>query len=156
MPKKKRDYKRLNNKPKSYIKRGRKNKKFNATSDFSYSSHWAKLAKAEPNNAELTLFGLMVWLNLPYQFVGNAGLIIKGYTEKGYTERNPDFVHVGGKRKLIELFGGRWHEVTEVPSRLAFFKEYGGYETLIIWDKELRIKNRKQLVKKLLEFEHGI
>lgn len=154
MAKNRRDYKRLNNQPK-YIKRGR-NKKRKATTDFSYSSHWAKLAKQDPNNQELQLLGLIVWLNLPYQYVGNAGLIIKGYTETGYTERNPDYVHVGGKRKLIELFGERWHEITEEPSRLAFFKEYGGYETLVIWGKELGIKNRKKLVRKLLEFEHGI
>jgi len=68
----------------------------------------------------------------------------------------PDFVHVDQK-KIIELFGGWWHgeERTGVPNeqhgqeRVDLFAKFG-YQTLIIWEYELR--GRRLLEKKLQNF----
>ena len=105
---------------------------------------WKKLAKTPPNNAELQLLGLITWLGLPYKFVGNAGLIIHG--------KCPDYVHTGGKKKLIELFGERWHPEADELKTVEFYVR-AGYSTLIIWLKELSIKRRAELTAKLKEFD---
>ena len=83
-------------------------------------------------------------MGLPYKFVGNAGLIIHG--------KCPDFVHTGGKRKLIELFGERWHPEADELKTVEFYIR-AGYSTLIIWLKELGIKRRAELTAKLKEFD---
>lgn len=141
---KNRDYRRLNSKPK-YVKKVKSNKTFN------YASHWKKLSKEDPNNQELQVLGLLLWLGLDYKFVGNAVLIVPGYIEKGFkVERCPDFVRNDSK-KIIELFGERWHEPEEEKERISFFKQTG-YDTLIIWGKELNRKNRNRLVRKILDF----
>jgi len=83
-------------------------------------------------------------MGLPYRFVGNAGLILNG--------KCPDFVHTGSKKKLIELFGERWHPAQDELSKVEFYARMG-YDTLVIWSKELTIKKRNALYKKLKEFE---
>jgi G:T-mismatch repair DNA endonuclease (very short patch repair protein) len=104
---------------------------------------WKKLAATDPNNLELTLLGLITWLGLPYKYTGNAGLIIHG--------KCPDFAHES-RPKLIELFGERWHSPEEEQSRIEFFAR-AGYQVLIIWGKEMGVKNRKKLCQRLKEFE---
>ena len=108
------------------------------------AAFWARLASTGPNNAELQLLGLITWLDLPYKFVGNAGLIIHG--------KCPDFVHTGGKKKLIELFGERWHPEADELKTVEFYVR-AGYSTLIIWLKELNVKRRAELTAKLKEFD---
>ena len=63
---------------------------------------------------------------------------------------NPDFVNINGQMKIIELFGIHWHEPSEEKERMELFKNHG-YQTLIIWDFEL--KNLKHLKRKILYFE---
>ena len=110
------------------------------------SKFWRNLARTEPNNQELQLLGLITWMGLPYRYVGNAGFIING--------KSPDFIHTQGDKKIIELFGERWHKKKEEKTRTEFFQK-SGYETLIIWSKELSNKNRKLLCDKILLFENG-
>ena len=38
--------------------------------------------------------------------------------------------------------------------RILHFKKCG-YDTLVIWDKELKKKNRKSLIKKIIDFYHN-
>ena len=140
-------YSRLNKKPRS-IKRASNKKN---TFKFNYEKHWQKLAKEEPNNQEMQLLGILVWLDMPYKYVGNAGLILKGFAKRGYTERCPDFVSLDGT-KIIELFGEPFHVQAEEAERTIFFKTRG-YDTLIIWSKELNRKNRANLYAKLLRFD---
>ena len=142
-----RDYKRLNKKPK-LVRKSNQPKRF---INFNYAKHWEKLSKEEPNNQECQILGILTWLKLPYHYVGNAGLIVPGYIERGYTERCPDFVRSDGK-KIIELFGERWHEIKDEPEKIAFFKQ-ANYDTLVIWSKELSRKNRKKLYAKILQFD---
>ena len=105
---------------------------------------WQRLANTDPNNAECQVLGLLTYLKLPYKFVGNAQFIIQG--------KCPDFIHTEGKKKIIELFGERWHKPEEEATRIEFFAR-AGYQVLIVWQKELLIKNRKNLKIRLAEFE---
>jgi len=109
------------------------------------AAFWAKLARTEPNNAEMTLFGIMTYLELPYKYTGNGSFIFMGMA--------PDFVHKT-KRKIIELYGERWHAPEEEQQRIDLFAR-SDYQTLIVWSKELRPRprERKLLYKKLRDFE---
>ena len=120
------------NKPK------RQTRKINKSSAF-----WQKLARTEPNNAEMTLYGIMCYLNLPYRYTGSGQFILMGCA--------PDFVHLE-KRKVIEMYGERWHDPSEEEERIKLFS-MSDYQTLIVWSKELTPPNRKNLYKRLLEFE---
>jgi len=105
---------------------------------------WARLARQEPNNVEMQLLGVMTYIQLPYRYTGNAQFILNG--------KAPDFVHSEGKLKIIELFGERWHRPEEEAERVEEFAR-SGYQVLVIWQREMRIKNRKNLYRKLKEFE---
>lgn len=102
-----------------------------------------------PNKAELKLIQLFKEENLPYKYVGDFKLMING--------RNPDFVNIEGQKKLIELFGKFWHterlsNITpkkHVKDRKSHFKKLG-YDTLIIWDYELKDPNK--VIKKIKAF----
>lgn len=89
------------------------------------------------------MFGLLTYLELPYRYTGNAQFILNG--------KAPDFVHTS-KRKIIELFGERWHEPEEEESRTTEFAT-SGYQVLVVWFKELKVKNRKKLSDKIILFE---
>jgi len=108
---------------------------------------------ASPNKDEIKLNNIIQGLNLPYKFVGNGEIWITGL--------NPDFINVNGQKKIIELFGEPWHGKRcfhfEKPSfsrteqgRKHIFSQYG-YDTLIIWCRELR--EPKILKHKILDFD---
>jgi hypothetical protein len=61
----------------------------------------------------------------------------------------PDFMNINGQKKLIELFGDYWHRNDDPQNRINHFKQYG-FDTLIIWEHEL--KNENILISKLKEF----
>jgi len=83
-----------------------------------------------PNKSELQLLSILnnLYPN-EWKFVGNGSFVING--------KCPDFINCNGKKLIIELFGERWHDKDEEEPRKEIFKQYG-YETLIIWAKELR------------------
>ena len=58
------------------------------------AAFWDRLSRQEPNNAEMTLFGIMCYLDLPYRYTGNGQFILMGCA--------PDFVHLEG-RKIVEM-----------------------------------------------------
>ena len=89
------------------------------------------------------MFGLLTYQEFPYRYTGNAQFILNG--------KAPDFVHYK-KRKIIELFGERWHKPEEEDRRTTEFAT-SGYQVLVIWQKELKVKNRKKLVEKIRFFE---
>lgn len=82
------------------------------------------------NKQEKYVESFLNYLGYEYRFVGDGKLIIGG--------KCPDFC-LGFK--LIEFFGSRWHEVWEEDYRTRHFKGYG-YETLIVWDYELKDMNK--------------
>ena len=106
-----------------------------------------------PNKDEIQMDNIMKKLSLPYKYVGNGEVWIAGL--------NPDFININGQKKIVELFGEPWHGRncfhSEKPSfsrteegRKKVFGEYG-YDTLIVWCRELR--QPEMLKQKLLNFE---
>jgi len=83
-----------------------------------------------------------------YKYVGDFSLTIGG--------KNPDFVNVNSQKKIIEFFGDYWHDKNsflqaETPQeRIALFKQYG-WDTLIIWEREL-YDDVEKLKKRILKF----
>jgi len=61
----------------------------------------------------------------------------------------PDFINVNGEGKIIELYGDYWHskkmtgrpKKQEEKNKINYFKKKG-YSTLIIWEHELKNKNK--------------
>jgi hypothetical protein len=107
-----------------------------------------KLRKAwhiSPNKAESKLLDLLNEL-FPghYKYTGDFSFIING--------KNPDFVNINGQKKLIELFGDYWHKGEDPQDRINIFKPYG-WNTLIVWEKELN--DLPTLVETLINFHEG-
>lgn len=102
-------------------------------------------ARAKPKNkfetsVENILNGLC---SGEYPFVGDGKFFIG--------TKNPDFVNISQK-KIIEAYGEYWHKPEEEQQRIDLFAKEG-YQTLIIWDYEL--KNMDKLKEKILEFHVG-
>lgn len=80
-----------------------------------------------------------------FKFVGDGKLIIDRF--------NPDFCRCDGGKQLIELFGDYWHNLDTWKKRdkrkLKIYKNLG-YETLIVWEHEL--KNLELLQHKILKY----
>lgn len=72
----------------------------------------------------------------------------------------PDFVNMNGKKKLIELYSDYWHDSKQFPGRqspqerIDYFKQFGNWDTLIVWEHEL--KNEAVLKQKLQTFVREI
>ncbi len=107
-----------------------------------YISKQIKARHTFPNKIEMFLQEYLDKL-FPneYKYVGSGEIII--------SNRNPDFININGKKKIIELFGDYWHKEGEVQERINIFKKEG-WETLIIWEHEL--KNLDKLKEKLVDF----
>lgn len=97
-----------------------------------------------PNKIELKLNKILSQ-NFPkeYKYVGDFQVWIGG--------KNPDFMNINGQKKLIEFYGTYWHKDENPKDRINHFKKYG-FDTLVIWDKEL--KNTPILEQKLELFHN--
>ena len=100
----------------------------------------------KPNKKESIVIELLKNNNINYEYVGNGKFIIG--------TKNPDFINIKDK-KIIEVFGDYWHtkkvrcyEETE-EGRIKYFNNYG-YKTLIIWENELKDKNK--VLEKIIKF----
>ena len=113
-------------------------KNFNKSAAF-----WGRLARQEPNNGEMVLFGIMYYLELPYRYTGNGQYILMGHA--------PDFVH-RTKRQIVEFYGERGHAPEEEQQRIDLFAR-ADYRVLVVWQRETSPRNRKNLYKKLKDFE---
>ncbi len=99
-----------------------------------------------PNKPETMVMNLLneLYPN-EWKYTGNGDVIIGG--------QNPDFFNTNGKKRIVEIFGDYWHTVraraykdTEQGKR-ELYKSYG-YDTLIIWEKELKdIEKVKEKIK---------
>jgi hypothetical protein len=98
----------------------------------------------KPNNVEMELQKILNKLfPKEYKYVGDFQFWIDG--------KNPDFINIDSKNKLIELFGDYWHKGENPKNRINHFKK-SGYDTLVIWEKEL--KDFNSLNKKLIAFHN--
>jgi len=100
-----------------------------------------KASLKKPNKEEIQLIELLQEYNLPFKYVGNGEFILGG--------KCPDFINVNGRKQVIEFFGNHWHDVFDIARRKEHFRQYG-FDTLIIWEEEL--KDQEKLVKKLKKF----
>ena len=58
-------------------------------------------------------------------------------------------MNINGRKSLIELYGDYWHKNDNPQDRIDHFKQFG-FDTLVIWEKEL--KDQEMLVNKLQNF----
>lgn len=96
----------------------------------------------KPNKPETILLNLLNAL-FPeeWKYTGDLSMVING--------KCPDFVNCNGQKKIIEMFGDYWHKGEKESDRAACFSSYG-YETLVIWEKEL--KNIDKVKNKIIDF----
>lgn len=98
--------------------------------DPDYVQSQMKSRGAAPNKIELRFEKFLNFLYPnEWKYVGDGQLIING--------RCPDFVNINGKKQIIELYGDYWHRGQDPQDRIKIFKPFG-YETLVIWEKELK------------------
>jgi len=101
--------------------------------------------RKQMNKKESLLNKILHTITKDYKFVGNSKVVIENF--------NPDFINTNGQKKIIEMYGNYWHNLPSYKKRdkrrLKSYKKYG-YDTLIVWEKELQ--NKKELKKKLLNF----
>ena len=107
--------------------------KLNQSLEFQKKRH--KGIKTSPNKPEKFLNSIIS--KYGFEYCGD-GTFLVGL-------KNPDFVNKKTK-KVIEMFGDYWHKENEVEPRKKYFKEYG-YETLIIWEHELKEPELKNKIK---------
>jgi very-short-patch-repair endonuclease len=80
-----------------------------------------------------------------FRFVGDGNLIIGG--------KNPDFVHINDRHKLVEIWGEFFHKGQNPHDRIDFFKARG-FQCLVIWAGEL--KDRVRVLDRVLDFTKGV
>lgn len=86
-------------------------------------------SREHPNKSENKLLKLLEQMYPgQWRYTGDYSFWING--------KNPDFTHLFQK-KLIELFGDYWHKGEDPKDRKAIFARCG-YETLVIWESELK------------------
>lgn len=86
--------------------------------------------KLKPNKPESFILNLLNELYPgEWKYTGDFSFMING--------KNPDFTNCNGQKKLIEIFGDYWHRNENPEDRKKIFKEFG-YETLVLWETELR------------------
>lgn len=89
-----------------------------------------------PNKPETIVLNLLnTYYPNEWKYTGDGSFIIDGL--------NPDFVNIDGRKQIIEVFGDYWHrerarnyKETEQGRTEAYAKH--GYQTLIIWESELK------------------
>jgi len=104
-----------------------------------------KSCAIKPNKREMELQALFELTGFPYTYVGDGRLILGG--------KCPDYVNFRGRNKLIELYGDYWHRGEDPNERIEYFSEFG-FDTLVIWESELKDKNL--LLSRLERFEEEI
>jgi hypothetical protein len=89
-----------------------------------------------PTSYERKIIGLCKDKNLPFKYVGNGKLWIE--------RMNPDFIETNGRKMLIETYCIFWHSKDYEKKRGKLFSKYG-FKTLFLNDKDLTVKNWKEI-----------
>lgn len=88
-----------------------------------------------------------------YEYTGNGRAVFGGLC--------PDFLNINGQKKIVEIFGNYWHSEKisgktrerEESDRKQIFSEFG-YETLIIWERELENDLLNDTIDKFIKFHN--
>jgi len=101
-----------------------------------------KTCAKKPNKAENFILNLLneLYPN-EWKYTGDFSVVING--------KNPDFINVNGQKKIIEFFGDYWHQGEDPKDRAKVFAPFG-YETLVVWESEL--KNMDSVVSRIKKF----
>jgi G:T-mismatch repair DNA endonuclease (very short patch repair protein) len=101
-----------------------------------------KAKGVSPNKTELRFEKLLNDLYPgEWKYVGDGQVILGG--------KCPDFININGQKKIIELYGDYWHKGDNPEDRAKVFEPFG-YQTLVVWEKELRDMNK--LKETIMEF----
>jgi hypothetical protein len=102
--------------------------------------------RRKPNKPESIILQLLnnLYPN-QWKYTGDFSLIIDG--------KNPDFANCNGQKKIIELFGDYWHRGENPQDRMDIFSPFG-YQTLVIWEREL--KDIPKVVEKIKIFHEDL
>lgn len=101
--------------------------------------------KIRPNKPETIVLNILTDLYpSEWKYTGDFSFMING--------KNPDFTNINGQKKLIELFGDYWHKGENPQDRIDTFKPFG-YDTLVIWESELKDINKVK--NKIMKFNKG-
>jgi hypothetical protein len=101
--------------------------------------------KQVPNYRELQLLSYLNEAKSGWEFIGNGKLHGEKFKVGG---KCPDFI-LEGTKLLCEHYGAGYHTEDQVQPRIEFFKQLG-YATLIIWQKELKYKEK--VIQRIKEF----
>lgn len=103
-----------------------------------------KAVSRVPNKPETFLTNLLDDL-FPgeWKYVGDGQMVIAG--------KCPDFVNINGQKKIIELFGDYWHRGDDPEDRKRIFSPFG-FDTLVIWEHELKKDSLVETTSKIVAF----
>jgi hypothetical protein len=100
--------------------------------------------QAKPNKVENKILDLLnKYFPNEWEYVGNGKLVID--------RKCPDFVRNHGNNQLIELFGDYWHRGENPQDRIDLFKK-NGYDTLVIWQSDIKKLHEDGIVCRIQEF----
>jgi hypothetical protein len=110
--------------------------------DFEYVKRVIKSRNLKPNKAEQILDDILQ-KHFPNQwkYVGDFSFPVDG--------KYPDFIHINGKKLIIELFGDYFHKGDDGSEKINHYA-FHGYRTLIIMASELRYSDK--IVTKVNQF----
>lgn len=82
-----------------------------------------------------------------FKYVGKRSFCVERF--------NPDFIRMDSKKQIIECFGTYWHRDSQERDKLRIntYRQYG-YETLVIWEHEL--KDKSKLIDKIVNFSGSL
>jgi len=106
--------------------------------------NWLRGTSRRPTTPERRLIEIIEKHKYPLTYVGNGKFNVENMC--------PDFVHLCEK-KVVEVFGNYWHDISEAEERVENFRKYG-YQCLIIWENEI-YDNEEKVIKNLEAFLGG-
>ena len=110
--------------------------------DIEWQEKQKESSNFKPNKLEQYMGDIIDEYNLPFTYIGDYKKRIGGL--------NPDFIHNGGKKIVLEVLGNYWHtedEFTKRKKRLA--KE--GYFCIGIWGSELKSNSKEEIRDKIID-----
>ncbi len=110
----------------------------------SYWEHYLQGMNLKPNKSEQHLLRFLEQY-FPGEFGYNGDCRLKVRIDRLI----PDFVHLKGKCKVIDLLGSYWHKPEEYDLRRKRYHHLG-YDSLILWENEL--KNKEVLSERIKTF----
>ncbi len=111
----------------------------------SYWKNYAKGMNLKPNKPEQFLLSFLD-ANFSNEFGYNGDYRLNIRIDRLI----PDFVHINGKKKVIDILGSHWHAKEEYFTRTERYKKCG-YDSLILWEQELKcVDQLKERIKTFL------